>query len=1165
MELPKLILIVLLCQLLKESEAEVHLIYSPCIGLQHATSILHTKPIKFLGTRIPYYSNASATFQLRLLECGDVQPNPGPFKQHRQMNDTSHRDFVVDETKSVLTYDKCSLMKYNDVSKGSPLQVVQQDILDYINILGISRKPSRKHRSHRGKRGGRRKQRHIPVFISSTSPKRIHVTRGIVKKNLIPIQRFDPSNISDIKVCLWNAHSIRNKTFLLHDYISEHDLDLMMITETWLREGDSAIINECTPPGYTLLSIPRLTDHHGGIAALFKSHLNLNVHHMDEDQLKFNTFEHAHVVYGHRAGNTHIFIIYRPPPSASNRLRVSDFLAEFETLVNEISILSGHVMIVGDFNLHIDEPSKPEVRQFLSIIDTGSMVQHVHGATHKFGHTLDLVISRNLMNPTRSVLHDDQNNPTVDCQIRDLTIHENFLSDHHCVRFLYSLPETPVVKRVRRNVRKFKDIEPESFSSMLRDILMTLPDSCDANVLLQAYTSAVTECLDNHAPMKVCVQSTRVRNPWFNEDILAARRSRRQAERKWKKHRSDANRKLFADANRCVHNAVVQAKRLFLEDKLTDADTKTVFNTLNSLLNRDRKPLPSEESSTSLVTRFKDFFVDKIVKIRESLDNSDPSAPEHCFESDRESSFSAFEPVSEENLEKIIRKMSNSSCSLDPEPTWLLKKYAACHVPALTRIVNASFQSGVFPAIAHQAIVTPVLKKPSLDSQDIKNYRPVSNLTFVAKVIEKAAASQFVEHLTTNELYDPMQSAYRIHFSTETALLKLQNDILAQFDKRKAVFLVLLDLSAAFDTVDHEILLKRLESNFQVSDIALRWMHSYLTGWTSRVKIMEQLSEPWTCEYGVPQGSVMGPLLYSVYITPVSDIIQKHNLSYLIYADDIQLYAPFDPRSTVSMQEVLQRISLCILDISKWMTRNFLKLNVSKTEFIALCPSNRYANNLYGVRLAVGDKTIVLSSRVMNLGICIDSNFTLASHVNNLVRTCNFHLKNLWRVRRFIDVKTCHHAVRALILSRIDYCNSLFVVLSSKHKRKLESIQNRAARLVFQVGRRVQVSPLFQELHWLPFSQRVQFKLCLYVYKLINNTAPSYLADTIAPYLPTRNLRSTTDSTRLAIPRSNLSSAEKRFSVSASRAWNNLPPSIRAIDTLLAFKRRLKTYLFPQS
>ena len=565
----------------------------------------------------------------------------------------------------------------------------------------------------------------------------------------------------------------------------------------------------------------------------------------------------------------------------------------------------------------------------------------------------------------------------------------------------------------------------------------------------------------------------------------------------------------------------------------------------------------------SLVSRFRELFVEKIVRIRESLDSTNNQELDQCPQSDNTCSFSAFDVISEENLKIIITKMSNASCSLDVEPTWHLKKYVLYHISALTKVVNSSLQSGVFPVACHQALITPVLKKPTLDYQDLKNYRPVSNLSFVAKVIEKAAASQLVEYLTTNNLYDPMQSAYRMNFSTETALLKLQNDTLSYFDQRKAVFLVLLDLSAAFDTVDHKILVKRLESNFKVSNVALQWLHSYLTGWTSRVKISEQVSAPWTCEYGVPQGSVMGPILFNVYITPVSTIIRKHNLFYLIYADDIQLYDAFDPRSPSSMQEVLERISLCIAEINTWMTSNFLKLNVSKTEFTILCRKNQFNENLSNVKLNVCDNEIALSSKVKNLGICIDSCFTLSSHVSNTVRTCNFHLKNLWRIRRFINEKTCHHAVRALVLSRLDYCNSLFSVLCVKDQKKLQSVQNRAARLVFSVGRNIHTSPLIRELHWLPFSQRVKFKLCLYIYKLINSTGPSYLVNTIAHYTPARNLRSLNDTTKLVIPRTNLSIAEKRFSIAGSRVWNTLPSSIRTTPTISSFKRQLKSYLFP--
>ncbi|XP_063967324.1 uncharacterized protein LOC135156993 [Lytechinus pictus] len=395
--------------------------------------------------------------------------------------------------------------------------------------------------------------------------------------------------------------------------------------------------------------------------------------------------------------------------------------------------------MAGDFNVHVDDPSRSDVKQFLSIIETGSMIQHVNGATHKFDHTLDLVMSRELINPGCCVLEDNCNNTLIDRQIHDVTIHENLLSDHHCVHFCYSPVEIPAAERFRHTVRKFKDINPDSFSSMLSNNLKTLVYSGGVNALLQDYTTAVKECLSMHLKNRMCspfVSAIR------NADVLSARRSRRQAERRWKKHRTDENRSLYVAANKLVNDAIIHAKKSFLDDRLTDADAKTVFSTLNSILDRDKKLLPSKNCSpVSLVTRFRELFVEKIVRIRESHDSTNNQELDQCPQSDNTCSFSAFDVISEENLKIIITKMSHASCSLDVEPTWHLKKYVLYHISALPKVVNASLQSGVFPVACHQALITPVLKKTTLDYQDLKNYRPVSNLSFVAKVIKKTAAS----------------------------------------------------------------------------------------------------------------------------------------------------------------------------------------------------------------------------------------------------------------------------------------------------------------------------------------------------------------------------------------------------------------------------------------
>ena len=220
-----------------------------------------------------------------------------------------------------------------------------------------------------------------------------------------------------------------------------------------------------------------------------------------------------------------------------------------------------------------------------------------------------------------------------------------------------------------------------------------------------------------------------------------------------------------------------------------------------------------------------------------------------------------------------------------------------------------------------------------MDREELKSYRPVSNLNFTAKLTEKCAATQLVDHMDDKGLSDPLQSAYRPKHSTESALIKVTDDIMNGIDSKKVVFVVLLHLSAAFDTVDHIVLLSHLHHRLNICGSVLNWLQSYLKGWTTRVSINGHLSDHISVDVGVPQGLVLGPLLFSAYTAPIGDIIRKHGISYHTYADDCQLYASFNPRNSDDMDNTLEKISRCIGEINAWMTVNYLKLNDAKTEF----------------------------------------------------------------------------------------------------------------------------------------------------------------------------------------------------------------------------------------
>ncbi len=275
-------------------------------------------------------------------------------------------------------------------------------------------------------------------------------------------------------------------------------------------------------------------------------------------------------------------------------------------------------------------------------------------------------------------------------------------------------------------------------------------------------------------------------------------------------------------------------------------------------------------------------------------------------------------------------KSPSKSCELDPVPTFLIKDWCDVLIPLITRIVNKSLNTGVFPTYLKTSYIRPLLKKSGLDKEVFSNYRPISNLSFLGKTIERIVSSRLQVFMRVNNLTDSFQSAYRPNHSTETALIRVHNDILTGLDQQKVTALIFLDLSAAFDTVDHSILLSRLRDVIGLRDRALQWCQSYLECRPQYVRVGDAASEPVQLEFSVPQGSVLGPQLFSLYTFPLQGIIRRHNLQYHTYADDTQIFASFNP-SQQHARSCITRIEACVSEIRQWMNANFLKINDNPT------------------------------------------------------------------------------------------------------------------------------------------------------------------------------------------------------------------------------------------
>ena len=478
----------------------------------------------------------------------------------------------------------------------------------------------------------------------------------------------------------------------------------------------------------------------------------------------------------------------------------------------------------------------------------------------------------------------------------------------------------------------------------------------------------------------------------------------------------------------------------------------------------------------------------------------------------------------------------------------------------LTNIINGSFQSGVFPEICKTAVVKPLIKKCGLDRNILKNYRPVSNCSFLDKLLEKCAYMQINKYLYRNKLYGKYQSAYRSAHSTETALLRVQNDVLLALDKKKDVILVLLDLSAAFDTIDHDILLQRLEKRFGIGGLVLDWLRTFLCGRTQRIMVGSMVSEARELKFGVPQGSVLGPILFSLYVTPLEEIITSHGCETMIFADDTQLYITCDSADSVT------NIQSCIDQIRHWMCANFLSLNDSKTEVV--CFSSKFnRNEPFVSNIKIGECVIDTSSVVRNLGVMFDANASMSHHVSNTCKAATYSLWRISRIRHLLDKTSTERLIHAFVSSRLDYSNSLLYGIQDYQLKKFQVIQNSAARLVAQVRRsdNIHTSDLLQSLHWLPVALRVQFKLICIVFKCLYwDSAPTYLKDLLT--VKTQGAYDLRSDSAITLVRPSLrtlkSYGDRSFYISAPVLWNNLPQAIRSQNNYDSFKSKLKTHLF---
>ena len=468
--------------------------------------------------------------------------------------------------------------------------------------------------------------------------------------------------------------------------------------------------------------------------------------------------------------------------------------------------------------------------------------------------------------------------------------------------------------KVSQTSRDFRKLDQQKFCNLLEDRFSEIPQDCDdPDKLCNMYESITSSILDELCPTTTKERIVKAPLPWYNDNIHQERRVRRLLERKWRKTRNEDGYSALLVQKGRVNKLIVEAKQGFFTDTFLSSNTKEMFKTL-----------PIANSDVDLANDFLTFFVEKVEKIRSKI-TADTGYEQETREC--ETAMPCFEQLSNSDVAKIIGNLSSKSCSLDALPSWIIKQNLDCLLHIISRIVNSSLVSGVFPETLKHSITTPIIKKVTMDPNILKSYRPVVNIKFIAKIIEKAASSHVIQHVNDHNLGEMFQSAHKAHHSIKTALLQVKNNIMQSLDDNKVILLVLLDLNAAFDTIDHGIVIDRLKTRFGINGAALQWFKTYLKDRSTRVMINNIMSQQHILNYSVPQGSIVGPQGFIMYTHPVGDIIRAHNICFHTYADDTQLFCDFNPKIPGDCERALGVLTSCVSEINTWMCQNMLQLN----------------------------------------------------------------------------------------------------------------------------------------------------------------------------------------------------------------------------------------------
>ncbi len=929
----------------------------------------------------------------------------------------------------------------------------------------------------------------------------------------------------------------------------KHTFSVIAVSETWFKEDLSNLIDITN---YSLVSVPRKNRKSGGVALYIHKSLSFIVRN-DLNLIQTNTIEidHSESVFveiiNSNCKNIIIGNIYR-----AHRTDIDSFNSDLSRCLNIISSENKHCYVSGDFNLDILK------------YDTESKINNF--LTNFYDHNMFPLIDR----PTRISTHSATILDNIFTNVFDKKIKSGVcvsdITDHY--------PIFQITNSISVKYNFHKSVRSRSFSqsnirSFVNQVQLTNWDSIlsetSANVAYNVFLDKFTSLYNHCFPLKVRtvnVNSNRIpQKPWITNAILSSIRRKNILYRKYRSSPTDSNKRSLVNYRNTLTSVIRTAKKKYYCNLLDDQkhNLKQTWKILNDLLGRNRKQdLPDcfdiDGKSTSdyktIADGFNNFFTnigpnlaDKIPTTDVPFDNflDNIASPLHSF---------FLTPTDPDEVIKLCGTLRSGASPGDDDIRPDIVKVVKLEIaPVLVHIFNLSIITGIVPDKLKYAKVVPIFK--SGDSTSCNNYRPISILPVFSKVFERIIHKRLYNFLSHHNLLHHSQFGFRTNYSSYMAVLEAYNSIVSRLDDGNHTLGIFLDLSKAFDTINHDILLSKLH-HYGVRGSALEWFKSYLTNRKQYVLFNNSKSYVSTVQCGVPQGSVLGPLLFIIFLNDIA--FSSNNLSFFIYADDTNAIISHN-----DFKELLRIVNDELKNISIWFKANKLSLNIKKTNYIIF--KNRHSNRVYNdSHIYIDGIELAKVSHTKFLGVIIDECLTWNDHTSYVTNIVSKYSGILFRLKKLISCKTLFSLYKTLVLPHLNYCNIIWGDLNNCNLNSVLVKQKRIIRLCTNSTWLAHTSPLFSQLSTLNIFDIHKSSVALFMYNFsINNLPPNfsnYFVKNTAIH------RYSTRSNNLYRPAIfNYDLARNTIRRQGPVLWNNIPDNIKMAASPKVFKRNYHNYL----